>query len=88
MTIGAGVCDLVSEHDINTLNLAFSLSVIKFAIDSGILAGDISIFLEETLDTSDSLIDAAARGNVCLHLLVIILYWSHLSYHYLSFGSK
>ena len=88
MTIRAGISNLVPKNDINTLYLTFSFSVIKLAIDSGIFSRNISILLEETLNSGDTLIDTATWSDLCLHLLMIIFDGGHLSEDNLSFGSQ
>ena len=88
MTVRAGICNLIPKDNINTLHLSFPLSIIQLAINSGILSWYITIFLKETLNTSYSLINAAKRCNMSLHLLMIIFDWSHLSYYDLSFCSQ
>jgi hypothetical protein len=83
-----GIGNLIPKNDIDAVDLALTLSIIKFAIDSGVFSRDISIFLEEALDAGGALIDAAAGSYVGFHLLLVVLYGSHLADYYLAFGTQ
>jgi len=83
VAIGSSVCDLVDEADIHGRYLRFSQGVVHFAVHAGVLAGRVCIFLEIALDPGGSLVDAAARGDMCFHHLVVVFYGGCLTNYYL-----
>ncbi len=82
-SLGAGVGDLVEKRYVYAFDFAFSLGIVEFTVDSGVFSGGVSIFFEVALDASGSLVDAAARSHVGLHLLLVVFDGSRLSDDYL-----
>lgn len=79
VAVGSSVCDLVDEADIHGSDLGFSLGVVHLAVHPCILAWRVCVLLEVALDPGGTLIDAAARGDMCFHDLVVVFYWGCLA---------
>lgn len=82
----ASVGNLINEAHIHRYHFRLTISVITLAVHPSLFTGCVGILLEETLDTRGALIDAAARGHMRLHGLMVVLNWCSLTHDYLCFA--